>query len=133
MIELNQNREYLIIITTGREDGGRAATLGMEMAVTMQAMNNHVSIFLTLSGTYWAYRNATEGIQFPGHLPLEEYRSQFLSAGGELLLCSPCVAAYCHLPQDAPEPLKEQLLPEARYVGLATIAEKIMVCDASVF
>lgn len=129
----NREREYLIIITKGREDGGKAATLGMEMAVTMQAMNYHVSIFLTLGGTYWAYRESTEGIQVPGHLPLSEYRDAFLAAGGDLMLCAPCVAAYCHLPESSPKELKQQLLPQARYVGLATVAEKLMYCDGFVF
>jgi len=125
--------DYLIIITRGREDGGHAATLGAELAVTLQAMNSKAAIFLTLSGTRWAYEGTGSDVQVPGHLCLEEYFQAFLKEGGELLVCSPCVAAYCHLPALGDEELKRGLRPTARYVGLATVAERLMQGRATVF
>lgn len=125
--------EYLIMITRGREDGGHAATLGAELAVTLQAMNSKAAIFLTLSGTRWAYEGAGDDVTVPGHLCLEEYFRAFLKEGGELLVCSPCIAAYCHLPALDTAELNRGLRENARYVGLATIAERLMLGNATVF
>jgi predicted peroxiredoxin len=124
---------HLIIITRGREDGGMAATQGLELAVTLQAMNYQVSIFLTLGGTRWAYQETGVDIKVPGHLCLEEYFTSFAEQDGELLVCSPCVAAYCHLPSIPSEDLNLGIRDGAEYVGMATVAERLCRINATVF
>ncbi len=126
-------KQHLVMITRGREDGGHAATQGAELAVTLQSMNYHVSMFLTLSGTRWAYDGTGEDVNVPGHLCLEEYFKTFVDYGGELLVCSPCVAAYCHLPSLSDEDLLKGLRKSAEYVGLATVAGRLTQGNATIF
>ena len=126
-------KKHLIIITKGREDGGKAATNGAELAVTFQAMNHEVSVFLTLGGTHWAYKETGMDVHVPGHMCLEDYFSAFTSNGGELMVCAPCVASYCHLPMLTDEELSRGLREGAQYVGLATVANRLISCNATVF
>ena len=125
--------KHLIMITRGREDGGHAATLGAELAVSLQMMRHEVAIFLTLGGTRWAYQGLAKDVHVPGHLCLEEYFDSFAAEGGQLLVCAPCVKAYCHLPTLSDEEQKRGLRPEAEYVGLATVAGWIRQGNATVF
>ncbi len=125
--------EYLVVITQGREDGGRAANLGAKLAITMQAMNYNVSIFLTLAGTRWAFVGTAEDVQFPDEPPAEEYFKAFTDNGGSLLICSPCLNAYCFIPTMDKSDFKQSLRDGARYVGLATVAEKLILGEATIF
>jgi predicted peroxiredoxin len=96
-------------------------------------MDYSVAVFLTLAGTHWAYRETGNDVRVPGHLCLEEYFASFVAAGGELLVCSPCIAAYCHLPAVGEADLRRGLRENATYVGLATVAERMMRGNATVF
>ena len=125
--------EYLIIITAGREDGGSAAITGASLAVNMQAMNRKVSMFLTMGGTRWAFDKTGEDVRLPGHLTLEHYLDSFLENGGEMLVCAPCVGAYCYLPTLDEEEIKRSLRKEAQYAGLTVVAEKLSRCHAMTF
>ncbi len=128
-----EDKDYLIVITQGREDGGNSANLAMKLAVSLQLLQRNVSVFLTLGGTRWAFEGTAKDIQFPDQPPLEEFIQDFLDMGGDLMICSPCIDAYCFIPNMEKEKFDEKLREGARYVGLAAVAEKLIKGQASFF
>ena len=133
MSELSELKDHLIILTKGKEDGGKSAVLGLKLAVTLQSMNRNISIFLTLGATIWSLSKSGENIQLPDELTLEEYFEFFLENGGELLVCAPCIEAYCCIPPPAENGEELQRKRKAKYVGLATVAEKLINGHATLF
>lgn len=129
----HKEEEHVVVITQGREDGGNAATFGFKYAVSIQMMNHPVSVFLTLGATRWSFRDTARDIRVPGEPCLEEYIQTFLQGGGDLMICSPCIAAYCYIPGIEIEEYEKTLRKNSRYVGLATVAEKLMHGSAMVF
>ena len=131
--ELSDLKEHLIILTKGKEDGGKSAVLGLKLAVTLQTMNRDVSLFLTLGATIWSLMNSAENIQLPNELTLEEYFEFFLESGGQLLVCAPCIEAYCCIPPHIEGGEEKQKRRKAKYVGLATVADKLISGHATLF
>lgn len=83
-------KSMLIILTEGKADNGRKATLGFAMGLSALAMGMDVSVFLTSDAAVWGYSHSAHGISVPGFSPLEELIEQFTGYGGKLLLCSTC-------------------------------------------
>jgi predicted peroxiredoxin len=130
---MKDKQGQLIIITKGREDGGHAMTLGIKLAVSFQAIGTPVSIFLTLGGTRWAFRGTASSVFENNDMALEQYFEQYAELGGELMVCSPCLTAYCAIPDQDEEEQQRSMRKNANYVGLATVAERLMTESASVF
>lgn len=107
--------------------------LAFKLAVTMQAMQQKTSVFLTLAATRWGFQGTAKDLILPGEPSLEEFIDSFIESDGELLICSPCIEAYCYLPGLEEEFYQEKIRPNSRYVGLATIAEKMFDGEATVF
>jgi predicted peroxiredoxin len=92
--------EYLfVLLTSGREDGGKRATLAFSMACTALAMEAEAALFLIGDGADWAYEGRAEDVHVRGFPPLEELMNQYVELGGRLMLCSACDAV-CSLPVD---------------------------------
>jgi predicted peroxiredoxin len=121
------------MITRGREDGGQAALLGVKLALALQAMGTQASIFLTLAGTRWAFQGTGEDVQLPDEPNLEHYLNDYLEQEGNLLVCSPCLDAYCVLPTMDSHAFKESLRQGARYAGLSSVAEIMIKGQVTVF
>lgn len=83
---------YAVILTTGREDGGKRATLALAAACTAQAMDLDTIVFLIGDGAHWAYDGSAEQVHAPGFPALADLIDAFVEAGGQLLLCSACDA-----------------------------------------
>jgi uncharacterized protein involved in oxidation of intracellular sulfur len=114
--------DNLITLTTGKSDRGTRATLAFSWGCAALAMGKQVSIFLTMDGTVWAIRGATKGVEVGGFEPLENYIDQFLSLGGEILVCAPCSDYYCAVDEKAQN---NTLINGAQLTGLATIVSKM--------
>jgi len=112
----------MVVLTTGKQDRGARATLAFSWACIALAMGKRVSLFLTMDGTIWGLRGAMKGVCVEGFEPLAEYMEQFLSLGGTLLVCAPCVEYYCSFNRDT---VKERVLPDARISGLSTVVGQI--------
>ncbi len=124
---------HLIIITRGREDGGQAALLGAKLALALQAMGTNVSIFLTLSGTRWAFEGTGEDVQIADEPSLAVYLSTYLEQDGPMLVCSPCLDAYCFLPTMDSDAFRKSLRKGAHYAGLSSVAEIMIKGQVTVF
>jgi predicted peroxiredoxin len=114
-------KNVVIIVTAGKSDNGKHATMGFSCALSAQAMGHRVAIFLTSDGAVWGYRGSTHGIMVQGFPPLAELVSRFLEEGGRLILCSVCHRT-CGTggPEDIPVAEK---LPQAEIGGFVTIIE----------
>lgn len=87
---MSDQDRMLIIVTEGRADNGRKATLAFSMGLASLSMELDVTIFLTSNGAIWGYDEAAYGISVPGFSPLSELITQYVESGGKLKLCSTC-------------------------------------------
>jgi predicted peroxiredoxin len=88
---MTRDTKFMIVLTTGPEDGGARATLAFALAVSLQAMGNDVALYLNNRAAHWAQKNSTEHIQIKGFDSLNTYISHFLEAEGQLYFCASCL------------------------------------------
>jgi len=110
---------HLIILSTGRRDGGKKATLAFNIGVGALAVGDDVTVYLAMDGVCWAFRQCSQGVSVAGDSPVTEYISQYLELGGKMLLCSRCADGLC----EGPCPTDREMLSEIEYAGVATLAE----------
>ncbi len=82
--------QVVIILTTGKSDQGKNATLALSCGLSSLALGHSATLFLTSDGLVWGYERASQGVSIPGFPELDLLLDQFLAQGGELLLCSAC-------------------------------------------
>ena len=80
----------VIMLTSGKSDNGKNATLAFSCGLSALAMGQPTSLFLTSDGAVWGYEGSASGIAVQGFPPLEELIHEFIAADGRLLLCSVC-------------------------------------------
>jgi predicted peroxiredoxin len=115
---------YTVILASGREDGGKRATLALSMACTALSMDMNTHLFMIGDGSYWAYQGHAHGIQVDGFPALEELLDSFSELGGHLALCSTCHAAICHAPDNRDGlPLRRN---GVQINGMATVMEQVL-------
>jgi predicted peroxiredoxin len=123
--EESVHRKLIVMLASGREDGGRRATLAFSAAVAALSMDQDVQVFLVGDGAYWAYEGRTEGIYQNGFPALEELVESFAELGGEIYVCSACDQV-CSIPSDAGAgPLQRRR--EIRPRGLAAVLADLAV------
>ena len=105
-------------VTSGKQDRGTRATLGLAWACTALAMGQTVALFLTMDGAVWAEKDAAKGVKVAGFEALHAYLEQFLGMGGKLLVCAPCTKYYCGCDGAS---TADKLHPAAQLAGLSTI------------
>jgi len=88
----NKNNKFLVILRTGAEDGGGAASEAFVCAASALALGCDTTIFMTGKGICWAFKGEAEKIT-ESHLNfplLKDLRDEFLAAGGHIMACSIC-------------------------------------------
>lgn len=85
--------KHLIIIMTGKEDGGRRATMALSIALSALASNDEVKVFLSMNGICWASPACTGTIKVEGFDPVGTFVRQFIDMGGEVLVCGTCLSS----------------------------------------
>jgi uncharacterized protein involved in oxidation of intracellular sulfur len=119
---MKEHPDILITLMSGKQDRGTRATLAFAWGCAALAMGQKVTIYLTMDGTVWAARAAMKGVEIGGFDPLESYLEQFVSLGGEILVCAPCTEYYCSFNRNK---ISSTLIDQAQLTGLATIVSKI--------
>ncbi len=119
---MNTSTDFLVVLTSGKQDRGTRATLAFGWACCALAMGKTCAMYLTMDGTYWAAKGAATNVNVDGFEPLKEYVEQFFDLGGSMLVCAPCTEYYCSL---EPSTSANPLLPQAQLSGLATIVGKV--------
>ncbi|MEZ6096284.1 MAG: DsrE family protein [Pirellulaceae bacterium] len=117
----DESKEFLIILTEGKSDNGRKATIAFSMALSALAMGHPATVFLTSDGAVWGYRGSARQVIVPGFSPLAELIQQFIEGDGRILLCSTCHRTCGIGDPDAPPTVEK--LDAAGIAGMATILE----------
>lgn len=115
------NRHYVVLLASGKEDGGKRATLAFSAACSAVAMDMNPHLFLVGDGSYWAYEGHTHGIHAAGFPPLEDLVVDYLDLGGNLYICSACDQVCSILPNNAGGLLRKRAGVEPR--GLASVLQ----------
>ncbi|OJZ20279.1 MAG: hypothetical protein BGP21_07480 [Thiobacillus sp. 65-29] len=79
-----------IMLMSGREDGGKRATLAFVAAVSAAAMERPVQVFMAGDGAIWGDPEQAQDVRMAGFPSLAELVREYLELGGELLICSTC-------------------------------------------
>ncbi|MBN2380058.1 DsrE family protein [candidate division WOR-3 bacterium] len=87
---MTDEKRMLIIATHGAEDPEKA-TIPFVMGTTAQASGIKVKIGFQADAVMLAKKDCLPHIFAPNFPPLEELVNIFIEAGGEILLCGPCV------------------------------------------
>ncbi|MCA9173188.1 MAG: DsrE family protein [Planctomycetales bacterium] len=117
-------KDVVVILTVGKADNGKNATLGFSCALSALAMGHRAAVFLTSDGAVWGYQGSSSGITVQGFPPLEDIIHQFLDSGGRLILCSVC---HRTCSSGSPElPMMVERLPQTEIGGFATMLEMAM-------
>lgn len=115
---------YVVVLSSGAEDGGKRATLAFSAACTAKAMDLDTQIFLVGDGSHWAYQGNCDGISQKGFPTLASLMESFIELEGRIFVCSACDTV-CSLPQDnAGRPLFRQPFIQPR--GLASVMEHMV-------
>lgn len=117
----DETQNVVIILTVGKSDNGKNATLAFSCGLSALAMGHAAAVFLTSDGAVWGYRGSSVGITVQGFPPLSELIEQFLESGGRVILCS-----VCHRTCGSGGPTAEfvgEKLPQTEIGGFASIIE----------
>ncbi|MCA9184001.1 MAG: DsrE family protein [Pirellulaceae bacterium] len=120
----NDKQNVVVILTVGKSDNGRNATMAFSCGLSALAMGHDAIVFLTSDGAIWGYRGSARGITVQGFPPLADLISQFQDDGGRVILCSVCHRT-CSTGSPDDEPTVERL-PKTEIGGFATILELAM-------
>jgi len=119
--------QHLIILSTGRSDNGKKATLALQIGIGALAVGDDVNLYLAMDGACWAFKQCSNGVCVPGDRPVSEYVVEFQELGGNIMLCSRCAEGLCG--EQCPK--ERDLIPGADYAGMATVAE--LACESVVY
>ncbi|MCA9084813.1 MAG: DsrE family protein [Planctomycetaceae bacterium] len=111
----------LILLTAGKSDNGKNATLAFSCALSALALGMETTVFLTGDGAVWGYLGSARGITVQGFPPLDSLIRQFLEGGGNIQLCS-----VCHKTCSAGAPDEEPttpMLPQVTISGFTSMVE----------
>ncbi|MEZ6060502.1 MAG: DsrE family protein [Planctomycetaceae bacterium] len=114
-------KHVVVVLTTGKSDNGKNATLAFSCALSAQALGQPTTVFLTSDGAVWGYTGSADGITVQGFSPLQSLIRQFLEADGRILLCSVCHRT-CGVGGPGIEPPIEKL-PEVAIAGFTSMVE----------
>ena len=85
-----ENEKIVILSTIGNENPEKA-TLPFVLATAAQASDVDVVVILQSNAVSLAKKGEAEKVNANGFMPLKELMEAYVSAGGNLLLCSPCL------------------------------------------
>ncbi len=85
-----ESQNVVVILTVGKSDNGKHATLAFSCGLAAIAMGHQAAIFLTGDGSVWGYKGSADGIRSQGFPPLDELIADYLGEGGRVIQCSVC-------------------------------------------
>ena len=62
----SKRKNVVVVLTVGKSDNGKNATLAFSCALSALAMGNEASVFLTSDGAVWGYQGSASGISVQG-------------------------------------------------------------------
>ncbi|MCA9036600.1 MAG: DsrE family protein [Planctomycetaceae bacterium] len=118
---MTEEKNVVVVLTTGKSDNGKNATMAFSCALSAIAMGHPTIVFLTSDGAVWGFSRSADGITVQGFPPLADLLNRYLDSGGRLLLCSVCHRT-CGLGsiEDGSDNGK---VPSAEIAGFASVIE----------
>jgi len=83
--------EKLVIISTIGDENPEKATLPFVLATAAQATDIEAVVILQSNAVILAKRGEAEKVNAKGFMPLRQLIETYISSGGNLLCCSPCL------------------------------------------
>jgi uncharacterized protein involved in oxidation of intracellular sulfur len=112
-----ENEKLVIISTNGTEDPEKA-TLPFVVATAAQATDIEVTIILQASAVVLARKGEAEKVKVPEFMPLKDLLDNYISMGGKLNLCSPCLKSRGIT--------KEDLVDGSVIIAAGTVVSEVM-------
>lgn len=84
-------KEKIVYIVTHAGEDPERATFPFMLATAAQTMEVETVVALQGSGVYLAKKGYLEHVSAEGLTPLKDLVDTFLSEGGQLLICIPCI------------------------------------------
>lgn len=113
---MSEARKLVVVITAGLDD--ERASVAWSVANGGIKTGLEVTVFLTSSGVDWVRQGAAEHAHLnPLDPPMQEMIDNFMSNGGDVLVCPPCAGVRGYDQKD--------LLEEVTVVGSPAIHELI--------
>lgn len=83
-------KKLLLIVTSGKNDGGLRAALAYSIAINALSFDYEVTMFLTGEGAIWGTVKIEDTEKNFGFPPISEMSKDLVEAGGKELLCFVC-------------------------------------------
>ncbi|MBM4762999.1 DsrE family protein [Bacillus sp. B15-48] len=115
--------KFLVSLTHAKNDQDKA-TVAFVVANAAVASGQETVVFLNVEGAYLGAKGYADDIHEEGFAPLKQLMDQFIEAGGNLWVCSPCYKKR--------ELQEEDLLEGATIVGGAKVVEFLSLGAASI-
>jgi predicted peroxiredoxin len=112
------SRHYVVMLTSGNQDGGKRATLAFSAACAAVALDLDTHVFLIGDGAHWAYEGSCEPVRQRGFPPLINLFDSFTDLGGKVYICSTCDNV-CSVPGEDGQATKRRKDVQPR--GLAAV------------
>lgn len=112
------NRNYVVMLASGNQDGGKRATLAFSAACAAIAIDLDTHVFLIGDGAHWAYEGSCEPVLQQGFPALTDLMDSFTEMGGKIYICSTCDSV-CGVPgeEGQKQPRRKEIQPR----GLAAV------------
>ena len=110
--------EKLVIISTTGPDNQEKATLPFVAAVAALTVDVEVVMILQSAAVMISKKGVAENINAPGLMSMKQLLENFLSLGGKLLLCSPCIKERQIQP--------EEIIEGATMIAAGTVVDEVM-------
>jgi predicted peroxiredoxin len=116
-------RNYVVMLTSGCNDGGKRATLAFAAACAALSLDLDTVVFMIGDGSHWAFEGSSDPISEPGFPPLSELMDVFTDLGGEIYVCATC-EKICSIPGEDGQIRKRRSEIQPR--GLATVLSQMI-------
>jgi predicted peroxiredoxin len=110
--------EKLVIISTIGNENHEKATLPFVLATAAQASDVEVVVILQANAVVLAKKGEAEKVIAKDFMPLKELIDTYISMGGNLLLCSPCLKARGIA--------KEELINGSSIIAAGTVVSEVL-------
>ena len=115
---MTDKTDKLVIIATHAEESPDKATIPFVMGNAALAMDVKATVVLQATAVYLAMSGYSDHVHAAGFPPLSELLENFFEAGGEVMVCSPCLQAR--------KIEAESLIPQAKIIAGATLVSEIL-------
>jgi predicted peroxiredoxin len=110
--------EKIVIISTIGEENPEKATLPFVLATAAQASDVEVVVILQSNAVVLAKKGEAEKVNAKGFMPLKDLLETYVSSGGNLLLCSPCLKER--------NIIKEDLIHGSSIIAAGTVVTEVL-------